>query len=182
MEQQKKSKFLKGALIIGIVIVLNLFFNYALSLIYPAPDYNTFCPTSQVINQVATQNDCVAQGGQWNGNVAQPVAAPGVKSALPAGYCNLSYTCDASFQKANDAYSRNVFIILVVLGAITLSVGVFFFANNPVLSTALSYAGVLSFLIASIRYWSSADNLIKVIILALALALLIAVAVKKFKE
>ena len=47
---------------------------------------------------------------------------------------------------------------------------------------ALSFAGVLSFIIASMRYWTSADDLIKVIILGIALAILIFIAFKKFKD
>ena len=182
MEQQKKSKFLKGALIIGMVIVINLFLNYTLSLIYPEPEYLTYCPNSQVIDSVNTQEECVAKGGQWNGNNIVPTRTlNGETKPVPAGYCDLNYTCNNSFQKANETYDRTVFIILVVIGAILLSVGVYA-PLNSVISTGLSYAGVLSFLIASIRYWGSADNLIKVIILALALALLITVAYRKFKD
>jgi hypothetical protein len=57
-----------------------------------------------------------------------------------------------------------------------------FLKGNMLISVALSLGGVLSFIIASMRYWTSADDLIKVIILAIALAILIWVAVKKFKN
>jgi hypothetical protein len=63
---QKQSKVLKWSLIIGIVIVLNMFFNYALSLAYKRPLYENFCPnTSQVITIPDNQKACVDQGGQW---------------------------------------------------------------------------------------------------------------------
>ncbi len=90
METQKKSRFLKVAVIIGIVVVLNLFFNYALSLIYKSPDYLAFCPNSQVIKQITTQEECTTNGGQWNSNeVAVPVEKGSLATpALPAGYCN----------------------------------------------------------------------------------------------
>jgi hypothetical protein len=72
-------------------------------------------------------------------------------------------------------------VILVVLGAISVAVGNFF-AGNAVISSGLSLAGVLSFIIASTRYWSSANDAIRVVILLIALALLFWVAIKKFKN
>ncbi len=54
------------------------------------------------------------------------------------------------------------------------------FIPNEIISIGLSWGGVLSFVIASIRYWSVADNLIKVLILGIALATLIWLAIKKF--
>jgi len=182
MEKQQKTKFLKGALIIGIVIVLNLFFNYALSLVYKAPSYDAFCPTSQVETPATTQTDCVAQGGQWTAENYAPATAPvGPDGKAVTGYCTPNYTCQNNFNNAEDAYSRNVFIILVVLGALSLLAGILL-PGNVTIGTALSYGGVLSFIIASIRYWSSADNGIKVLILAIALILLIGTGIKKFKD
>lgn len=180
---ETQSKVLKWSLIIGIVIVLNLFFNYALSLIYKQPDYNSFCPnTSQVVIQPKNQNECVNQGGQWveNGYYGKPAPVP-VEIIQPAGYCDLQFTCRQNFDTAQKAYDRNVFITLVLLGAICVALGSFL-KGNIVLGYSLSFAGVLSFIIASMRYWGSADKLIKVIILAIALAILVWVAMKKFKD
>jgi hypothetical protein len=170
----------KWSTIIGIVIVLNLFFNYALSLVYKAPDFQVYCPTSQVVNVPQTQSACVSAGGQWTNdpNYAKPMPA-GLNQ--PAGYCNLQYTCSQNYQKANDTYSRNIFVILVVLGAISVAVGNFFSAN-AVISSGLSLAGVLSFIIASTRYWGSANDAIRVVILLIALALLFWIAIKKFRN
>jgi hypothetical protein len=179
---QTQSKVLKWSLIIGIVIVLNLFFNYALSLVYKNPEYEVFCPnTSQVVENVNTQKQCVAIGGQWNPNYYnQPVPVP-VEKTAPQGYCDQQFTCRNSFDAAQKVYDRNVFITLVILGALCVAVGTFL-KGNMLISVALSLGGVLSFIIASMRYWTSADDLIKVIILAIALAILIWVAVKKFKN
>jgi len=151
---EKQSKVLKWSLIIGIVIVLNLFFNYTFSLVYKEPDYSTFClPT--------------------------PTAVP---SGENVSTLNTQYiTCQNNFQTAENNYDRNVFITLVILGALCVVIGSFL-KGNTLISVALSLAGVLSFVIASMRYWSSANNLIKVIILAIALAILIWIAVKKFKD
>ena len=178
-----QSKVLKWSLVVGIVIVLNLFFNYALSLAYKSPEYETFCPnTAQVVEVVDNKEQCVVLGGQWNENIygiyGQPVS---IEKNAPKGYCDQQFTCRNDYEAARKVYDRNVFVTLVILGALCVAVGSFL-KGNMLIGIAFSLAGVLSFIIASIRYWSSADDLIKVIILALALAILIWVAVKKFKD
>ena len=177
---ETQSKVLKWALIVGIIIVLNLFFNYTLSLAYKQPTYEIFCPnTSQVVENANTKEQCVALGGQWNDNYySQPIPA---EKMAPKGYCDQQFTCRADYDSAQKVYDRNVFITLVILGALCVAAGTFL-KKNLVIGMALSLAGVLSFIIASIRYWTSADDLIKVIILAIALAILIWVAVRKFKN
>ncbi len=169
----------RWSVIFGIMIVLNLFFNYALSLAYKSPDYNAFCPTSQVVVSPDNQSECVAEGGQWNQNTYYGPTPAGEK--VPQGYCDLQYTCRAEYETANKTYQRNVFVILVVLGALSVLAGNMLVAN-PVISSGLSLAGVLSFLIASVRYWSSANDVIRVIILGIALGLLFWIAVKKFND
>jgi len=182
---ETQSKVLKWSLIIGIVIVINLFFNYVLSLVYKNPTFEAFCPTAQVNKVVPSQSACVEQGGQWNENIPNGGSTTPVSQLkgviIPAGYCNLQFTCQNKYEAAQKVYDRNVFITLVILGAACVALGSFL-GGNVVISVALSLAGVLSFIIASMRYWSSADDLIKVIILAIALSILIWVALKKFKN
>jgi hypothetical protein len=178
---QTQSKVLKWSLIVGIVIVLNLLFNYALSLIYKNPVFENFCPVNQVNEVINTQQACVAKGGQWNGGSSYQYLKETGQPVPVAGYCNLQFTCQNSFDAAQKVYNRNVFITLVILGAICVAAGSFL-KVNVLISIALSLAGVLSFIVASMRYWTSADDWVKVIILAIALAILIWVAVKKFKN
>lgn len=171
----------KWSVIIGIVIVLNMFFNYALSLAYKSPKYENYCPETQVVTIPDNQSACTDQGGQWTNNTNYaPKPLPG--GALePTGYCDLQYTCRQDYQSAYDNYSRNVFVILVVLGAVVVAIGNLLVMNS-VISSGLSLAGVLSFVIASMRYWGAASDLVRVVILAIALALLFWVAIKKFKN
>lgn len=174
----------KWSVILGIVIVLNLFFNYTLSLVYDRPLYEAYCPQTQVVTVPDNQDECVVQGGQWTqyqnkfgtGQAPMPVG-----ELVREGYCDLQYTCRQEFENANDTYERNVFVVLVALGTLAVLVGNLF-KGNAVISNGLSLAGVFSFIIASMRYWSSADNLIRVIILAIALGILFWIAMKKFND
>jgi uncharacterized membrane protein YhiD involved in acid resistance len=69
---------------------------------------------------------------------------------------------------------------LFALGALILIIGTVI--KQEVLAIALSWGGVLSLIIASMRYWSNANNGLKVAILAVALASLMYLAVKKFTK
>jgi hypothetical protein len=177
-EPKKYSSILKWSLIVGIVIVINLFFNYAISLVYEAPQYDNYCKPTQVIEAVTTKEACVAQGGQWDANYYGKPTSPA--EIVPAGYCNLQFTCNNEFEAARKIYERNVFVTLVILGIILIA-GSFALAFNWILSVSASMAGILSVIIASIRYWSEADNWLRVIILFIALCALIYFAVRKFK-
>ena len=150
---ETKPKVLKWALIIGIVVVLNLFFNYTISLFYKEPEYNNFFPQPQMVQ---SSLDLVKQQvEQIKFNEEQK-----------------------KYDNAREIYNRNIFIVLVVLGVLSLVVGAFI--TNEIVTLGLSWGGVLSLIIASMRYWSSADNLIRVLILGFALVVLIWLAIKKF--
>lgn len=169
----RSSKILKWSLIIGIVIVLNLFYNYTLSLVYSAPEYLAFCQQKQVNLAPENQDQCVTSGGAWT-ELPKPV-----KTGEPAGYCDQTYTCNQKFQDSSKIYDRNVFITLVVLGVLTFALSLIF-AGSEVISVALSIGAVLDFVVASLRYWTRADDLIKVFILGVVLAVLVWIAIKKF--
>jgi len=145
---QSQSKILKWSLILGIVIVANLFINYSLSLVLSEPSYNDFCPQTYIATPASDAGQTI---------------------------CSNNYTA------ASNDYQAKVFTVLIVIGVL-LVVASFFVKTNPVVSTALSFSGLLSIVIASMRYWSSADNWVKVIILGVALVALIALAIRKFKN
>lgn len=171
---QKKGGFVKWAMIVAIVIVLNMFFNYAVSLVYKAPQYDDYIKTTQIVTPITNKDACVAVGGQWTDGVKVPTDP---KSDI-AGYCDPNYTNQNNFYAAEKNYNRNIFIILVVLSVLSLVLGTLF--KNEILAPAFSWGGVLSLVIASTRYWGDANDLFKVVILALALGLLVWFAIKKF--
>jgi hypothetical protein len=177
---------LKWALIIGIIVVLNLFFHFATQLVYKAPKYDDFCQTKQVNIQPGTKEACLKVGGSWSeGPAGKPVPAAineagQVTPANINAYCDVYFTCQKDFEKANNLYRRNVFIVMVILGLLSLIVG-FALSVNEVISLGLSYGGVLSFIIASVQYWSAMDDYLRVIILGLALLILIYLGYRKFK-
>ncbi len=180
--QNKTNKFIKIAITVGIVIVMNMFFNYAISFVYNEPDYNDYFKPTQIVKEIQNQDECLAIGGQWNANTyPQPVQIDSkMQKDEIKGYCDSNYTNQKNYDEARKIYDRNVFITLVVLGVLSIVAGAF--VTVSVLPVAFSWGGVLSLIIASMRYWNSADKLIKVLILGFALGSLIWLAVKKFNQ
>lgn len=181
---QTQPKFFKWALIIGIVVVLNLFLNYAISLFYKEPIYDDYFRQAQVVEPITSKEECLKVGGQWNeGDPRYQKTAPvsvGIDPQLYKGFCDPNYTKQQEFNDTQKVYQRNVFIMLVVFGVISLLLGAFI--PNEIITLGLSWGGVLSFIIASVRYWGTADNIVKVLILGAALGALIWLAIKKFSN
>ncbi len=175
------AKLVRASIVVAIVIVMNMLFNYAVSLVYKEPVYDDYVKTTQIIEPPTTKETCVSVGGQWNETV-YPSVVESSKNTKPKveGYCNENYTKDLQYQSALKAYEKKVFITLLALGIVSLVLGVF--VGISLLAVAFTWGGVLSLIIASVRYWSVADNLSKVVILALAFGLLIWLVIKKFSK
>ena len=182
MEPQKTSRILSWALVLGIVIVLNLFFNYAVQLVYDEPRWENFCPPDNgTIPVTATQ--CEARDGIWRNDVTPrpPVDANITPpKTVTMSWCDLTSKCNQEFNDIDRVYRRNVFIILVAAGLVSLIIGLL--AAAGAVSLGLSFGGVLSLIIAAIRFWSNMDDYLRVIILGVALVLLIWLGLKKFRQ
>lgn len=170
----RKNWVLRWATIIGIVVILNLFFSVAIAVVYPEPEFNDFCEQTQVRPTIQNEQQCLDAGGQWT-------ATPKLESETATGYCDQFFTCSKEYQDARESYQQNVFITLVILGILSLVAGVFS-QSYHVVSIGLSYGGVLSLIIASIRYWSSAPDIVRLILVGAALAVLLFIAARKFRE
>jgi hypothetical protein len=178
ISQNKSPKIVRASIIVAIVIVMNLFFNYAVSLVFQEPVFDAYVKQPQVVESPATKESCLKVGGQWSENVYPAPASKGQPEIQ--GYCNENYTNQLNYEAARKTYEKKVFITLISLGILSL-VAAGFIAIQ-ILSIAFAWGGVLSLVIASMRYWSIADTLAKVIILAIALGILIWLAVKKFNK
>lgn len=181
---KRRLGILRWILAFAIVIVLNLFFYYTIRAVYPEPDREVYCPIEQISTIPQTQDTCVAKGGRWTENqyiLEKRVPTPaGIPPEVVKGYCDVEYTCGKNFQVAHDEYQRNVFVVRVILGVLSLAVG-FSLAAAEAVSLGLSLGGVLSLVIAMIGYWSKLGQYLQVVVLALALAALIWLGVKRLK-
>lgn len=182
----KNINFKKLILILGIVIVLNLFLNYGIHTFYKNPKIENFCEQELLSKQYQIKGECESVGGFWTENKALPLqerSAPAYepKQGEPTGWCDAQYSCRKDFDKARDYYNRNVFIILIIAGFISVVVG-FMVGQSEAVSLGLSFGGILSFIVGTIRYWSAMDDYLRFIILSVALAVLIWIGIKKFRN
>lgn len=166
---------------LAIVIVLNLFFNYGVYTFYKPPVFDRFCGQELQL-QPATAEACQNIGGRWNAVSPSP-SSEQVKPVpvTPTGYCDATYTCSQQYTAVNDIYSRNVFIVLVVLGLAAIVAGVML-TSSSVVAGGLLYGGVLSLVIGSIRYWSNMDDILRFVILGLTLAILLVIGYRKMAD
>lgn len=181
MEKQRFN-FLKWALVLGIVIVLNLFISSAIRAVYPEPQYQDYCVQEQVTVLPKTEAECTSKGGAWTegqyypDKPMRPVAVEQVE-----GSCDIDFTCRKEHESASDMYRRNVFIARVIFGVLAIGAS-FMIAGTQAVALGFSFGGVLSLVIATVQYWSKLSQYAQVIVLALALAVLIWLGVKKIQK
>lgn len=176
--ETKHPKFVRWAVLLGIVIALNLFFLVGRSLVLPEPLYDDYCPTHT--QPAFTEEGCVAQDGVWVPTPEDPRVTAVVKPS-PEGYCDLYQKCQPVYDAELEKYQMYSFVILVGLGLLSLIVGVVPMGSS-IVSSGLSYGGVLALVIATIGYWDSAGNLLRLLVSVIALGALIYVGLKRFRD
>lgn len=176
-------KFVRWALMLGIVIILNIFFNVVLTLSYPPPDYNAFCPAQPTVAPMDAAT-CDAQGGVWTetGPAPATVKENGVDfTPLAPGYCDMTAKCQPLYQAASDQHALYAFVILVALGIIALIAG-FMPIGSSIVSSGLSYGGVVALIVASGQYWGSAGNWLRLAISTVGLIALLYIGWRRFRD
>tara|TARA_Y100000310_G_scaffold344775_1_gene459420 strand:+ start:5305 stop:5763 length:459 start_codon:yes stop_codon:yes gene_type:complete len=140
---------------LAIIIVLTIFVNVGIATFYPQPDYeDCFFPRS--IIEKEDINDKEFEEKQ--------------KEAKE---------CDDKNRDVRSFYNRNVFIILSIVGIITIGISLLL-TNLPIVS-GLMYGGILNILMGIMRYWSNMNEYLRFIVSGIILIILIYIAYKKFK-
>lgn len=187
VSKARKMGVIRWALIVGIVVVFNLFVNYATRTVYHEPKLDEFCPESQVRGDIVTKDACLSAGGQWteSPSMVTPEGGAEPRVAVPEkvtqSYCDEQFTCRKRFEEALKVYNRNVFVVFVVAGVFALA-GSVFLSGSAAVSFGLAFGGTLAFIIGSITYWSDMNDWLRVIILGGALAVLIWLGYKRFSD
>ncbi|PIR44910.1 MAG: hypothetical protein COV10_02190 [Candidatus Vogelbacteria bacterium CG10_big_fil_rev_8_21_14_0_10_51_16] len=189
MDTQRTTRLLQWSLTLAIVIVLNLLFNVGTQLFIAEPRYEDFCKQEQVEREYTTQESCLAVGGQWfaRGEEATPSngstrpVAPKPFPEESRSYCNAHFTCAQEYDVVRQEYNRNIFIVLVTGGLIALLLGVYATLGTAV-SLGFTWGGVLSFIIASMRYWSDMNEYLRFVLLIIVLIVLVWLGVKKLQD
>ncbi len=145
MVSSRQPKFVRFALLLGIVVILNIFFNAILALVYPMPQYNSYCP------------------------VPQPMAEASQAE------------CQMLYQTASEQHALHAFTLMIGLGIAALITG-FIPIGSSIVSSGLSYGGVLALIVGAASYWNMAGNWTRLIITAIGLMILLYIGWRRFSD
>jgi hypothetical protein len=175
----RSQKFTRWALMLGIIIILNIFFMVLTAVVFPAPQYQNYC-TPAIVDAPAPTNAqaCDSQGGTWTESGSPSQAVTG---SLPNGYCDVTTACEAAYTTANSQYALHAFVLVVALGILALIAG-FIPMGSSMVSSGLSYGGVLALIIGSAAYWGTAGNWIRLAITAVGLGILLYIGMRRFRD
>ena len=70
---------------------------------------------------------------------------------------------------------------LLAAGTLSLVIGMYL-QNVLAVASGLLYGGLLSYVIATIRFWSNMDDYVRFVILGIVLAFLISLGIKKLRD
>ena len=175
----KQPKFVRWAVMLGIVIILNIFFVVLRGILFTTPQYTDFCPATTPPAENASS--CVSTGGNWIPS-GDPAPVPDKTAPVPpSGYCDYTQKCQKPFDLAQKEYETKSFVLMLGLGLVALIIGVLSLGSS-IVSAGLSYGGVLAFVIGSVAYWNDATQLIQLAISAIALGALIYIGFRCFKD
>ncbi|MBI2084864.1 MAG: hypothetical protein HYT70_04635 [Candidatus Aenigmarchaeota archaeon] len=168
----------------AVAILFAVFIALLTELVYPQPNYNDFCedifnkarpfplfpePVDKCGYEYQNSSDyqqCINEG-------ATPVF--NYSSGCPI-YESCS-TCNKDFDQATKEYNRNVFLITGAIGVIAIFAGTLW--GIEFLGTGLMFGGILLLFYATVRYFSDADKLLRVIIVLAELLIVVWIGYKK---
>lgn len=175
----KHPKFVRWALMLGIVVILNIFFTVVIALAIPAPEYEAYCPYSNA-PVPTTKAACEAADATWVPYTGGMDPQAGVKPA-PEGYCDTYSKCQKPYEAASEQHALYAFVFMIALAIIALVAG-FMPIGSSIVSSGLSYGGVLGLVIASASYWGTAGNWLRLAIATAGLIALLYIGWRQFKD
>lgn len=162
-------------LLLGIVIsvIFVMFFVYGTKLVYEKPIYEDFCNHSyyypeKTINCSMNSalrnetNNCLNQRGitryEYDDN--------GCEKSLTCDFCSLDY------ENANKDYTKNLFLISLIIGIIVIAASVIFIKVSAI-SGGLMLGSLFFIIYGTAGYWEFMEDVLRFVILGVTLAILI---------
>lgn len=165
---------------IGIVVVYALALWQGIQAFYPTPEWNDYCESdfrsvpfkdgvqcdyNRVVEDKAVE--CNSAGGWFRYEYDE-------NGCVVDGYCD---ECQISYNDASDKYSRNVFIISLIVGILTFIVGFLILSVEPVGSSLLA-SGVWAVFYGTVWNWRNFGTGWRFGLLILVLVVLVWIALR----
>jgi len=164
---------------LGILIIYGLALSQGIQAFYPEPEFEDFCdisdapykpiPESCEFSQslVTKENSCEDTGGIF-------VEEYDVDGCVVDGYCDI---CSEDYENSLDDYSQKVFILSLMIGLVTLILGIFVLKVEPV-GSALMASGIWAIFYGTMRNWRNFSNGWRFLLLFAVLLFLIWIGMK----
>ena len=171
----------------GILVVYALVLWQGTQAFYPVPEWNDFCSERGIRPFPVDRGDVANCEFSQELNVKQ-LACEKAKGHFVYEYdengCVVDGVCDEcqiEYNEARDNYSKNIFIISLIVGVITFIVGYFILSIEPV-GSALMASGVWALFYGTVWNWRNFGNIPRFILLLAVLVVLIWLAVRLNKK
>jgi hypothetical protein len=145
---------------IAIIILTSFVTIYGIALIYPEPEYNSYCDSAKQGIAYDTEQSCIAAQGKWN-TVAPYKEVPSEKTIT--GYCDSEFYCRQDYDADMKNHFKKVFYVALPLGVIVIIVGAIFFGLESV-GAGLMGGGIITLIYGAGGYWQYAQNYLKFLI------------------
>jgi len=168
---------------IGIFVVFVFLVGYGIEAFYPSPDYNVYCKSSNYA--YPNYPDKIATNCSYSKTLENLSRQCFDERGTPVyeydnNGCQVSLTCDycsKDYEDANKVYTRNVFVISLLIGLLTMAIGAFIFSIETI-GAGLMAGGVGTIFYGCVRNWPNFSNMMKFILLFFALVLMILLGYK----
>ncbi|MEE9525974.1 MAG: hypothetical protein V3V78_05200 [Candidatus Woesearchaeota archaeon] len=152
------SKLKHNILMIAIAIIFALFVGYGIDTFYEAPEYRDYCE-----------------------EYARPSPIDRTNQTEFDEFVEKNNACLDEHKEAYEVYSRNVFIITLIIGLIAVIIGGILLKVESV-SSGIMAGGVLTLIYGTMRYWGDMTKYLRFSVLTIVLIVLIWIGYKKFKD
>lgn len=171
---------------LGIFVVYLFVLAAGFRAFYPGPEYNDFCKNNEFSKPrlVVPQVDCTMsielqnQVSQCYNDNGQPIFSYDENGCESSIEC---ITCNKDYESARSSYTNVVFIVSLIIGVLTILVGILILSIEPV-GSALIAAGIGAVVYGTIMNWQNFTAVWRFALLFLVLAGLVYFALRLNKK
>lgn len=189
-------------LAIAIAIIFAFFVGRGIDVFYSSPEWDDYCDqeTLMKFDYNVGKDECESVDGQWINYSENRLVSDNQflcsKTAETAegvitlncqyskigenGYCDVNSKCDAEYRDADEKYSKNIFIITLVIGILAIILSVMLQLVS--VSSGLMVGGLLLMIYGTMRYWAYSSDVLRFVMLGIALVILIWLGYKKLNK
>ena len=145
------------AMTAALAFIIVLFFGLLIDAIYKSPEYGDFCDREFIplpLNEESLERKEISK--------------------------DLYEECNNKYEAAREHYSRNIFFILIPIGAILIILGIYL--KQEILASGSMYGGILVLIYGSLRAFPSLSKIWRVIMIFIILCILIFITLKKLNK